>query len=94
MPAFRYEAVDPAATRKKAWSMPTAPARRAADLRTQGLMPLVGRAIAAQVDEARRAQKAAVASASGCRTVNWRCSRASWQACWKRACRWSRHSPR
>jgi general secretion pathway protein F len=50
MPAFRYEAVDAVgATRKGVLNADNARAARA-DLRTQGLLPLVVEAIAAQVD--------------------------------------------
>ncbi len=57
MPAFRYEAVDEAgATRKGVVNADSARAARS-DLRSQGLVPIVVDAIAAQVDEFGQARR-------------------------------------
>jgi general secretion pathway protein F len=57
MPAFRYEAVDAGgATRKGVLNADSARAARA-DLRTQGLVPVVVDAIASQVDETGAARR-------------------------------------
>ncbi|HEX7635265.1 MAG TPA: type II secretion system inner membrane protein GspF [Noviherbaspirillum sp.] len=59
MPAFRYEAVDAAgATRKGVVNADSARAARS-DLRSQGLVPIVVDAIAAQVDELGQARRSA-----------------------------------
>src|SRR5689334_16263650 len=59
MPAFRYEAVDPAgATKKGVVNADSARAARS-DLRSQGLVPIVVDAITAQVDELGRTKRSA-----------------------------------
>ena len=52
MPAFRYEAVDDGGATRKGVVNADSPRSARADLRTQGLTPLLVEAIAAQVDEA------------------------------------------
>jgi general secretion pathway protein F len=83
MPAFRYEAVDAGGASKKGVLNADSARSARAELRAQGLVPLKVDQIAAQVDAA--GARAAAASASACRPPSWRCSRASWPACWKPA---------